>query len=140
MLQWMLMPFRRYAEFSGRSGREEFWMFILFNHLLAMVYTAAFGIVFLLLFAVDLSETELVTACFVLFVPYMIYSFYVFLPALAVTVRRLHDIDKSGWNILWGVIPLVGAFFLLLWHATPGTRGPNRFGPDPLAGEAPAFA
>jgi uncharacterized membrane protein YhaH (DUF805 family) len=133
MLQWMLMPFRRYAEFGGRSGREEFWLFILFNYLLALAYSAAVGVVVLLLFALDMRESDMLTACYVLFVPYCLYSLYVFIPGLAVAVRRLHDVDRSGWNLLLGLIPLIGTIVLLLWYATEGTRGPNRFGPAPPA-------
>ena len=55
--------------------------------------------------------------------------------------RRLHDLDKSGWFVLLGLIPLVGSIILIIWYATEGTRGPNRFGPDPLATDAaPVFA
>ena len=52
---------------------------------------------------------------------------------LAVQVRRLHDIDKSGWNILWFNIPLVGSILMIVWYCRRGTVGDNRFGPDPLA-------
>jgi hypothetical protein len=55
------------------------------------------------------------------------------IPSIAVAVRRLHDIDRSGWWILIGLIPLVGVILLLVWFASEGTHGPNRFGPDPLA-------
>ena len=55
------------------------------------------------------------------------------LPSLAVGVRRLHDIDKSGWWLLIVIIPIIGWVLLLVWVCTKGTLGPNRFGPDPLA-------
>jgi uncharacterized membrane protein YhaH (DUF805 family) len=61
-----------------------------------------------------------------------IYTLGFILPYLAVTVRRLHDLDKSGWWWLIGFIPLVGAIILLVWFCQRGTVGPNRFGPDPL--------
>lgn len=133
MLQTMLMPLRRYADFRGRSGREEFWLFMLLNYILAMIYGVAFGLAVLLMFAVDMSETEMTSACLILIVPWALWSLYLLIPALAVTVRRLHDTDRSGWNILIGIIPVVGSIFLLLWYATPGTRGPNRFGPGDAA-------
>ncbi len=56
---------------------------------------------------------------------------------LAVQVRRLHDIDKSGWNILWFIIPLVGFILTIVWYCRRGTVGDNRFGPDPLAPAVP---
>ena len=57
-----------------------------------------------------------------------------FLPYFAVDVRRLHDTDRSGWWLLIVLIPLVGGIVLLVWFCQAGTGGPNRFGPDPLAG------
>ena len=55
------------------------------------------------------------------------------LPSIAVAVRRLHDLDRSGWWILIGLIPLIGWIILIVWYCSRGTVGPNRFGPDPLA-------
>ena len=136
MLHWMLMPLRRYADFSGRSGREEFWLFMLFNYILSMIYGAAVGVVVLLLYLMDMSENDMLNVCYILIVPALLYSLYLIIPSLAVAVRRLHDTGRSGWNILLGLIPLVGSIILVLWYATPGNRGPNRFGPDPLADAA----
>jgi uncharacterized membrane protein YhaH (DUF805 family) len=140
MLQIMLTPLRRYADFHGRSGREEFWLFMLFNYILAMAYSAAVGLLFLLFALMDMDESDMIGALFILFIPYALYSLYLFVPALAVTVRRLHDTDRSGWSILLGLIPLIGSIFLLLWYATPGTRGANRFGAPPPSDAAQAFA
>ncbi len=141
MLTWGLLPFRRYADFAGRSRRREFWMFVLLNYILVFAWGAALGIVMLLLYLADASEESMMTICYILIVPYILYQLYAMIPGLAVTVRRLHDLDKSGWNILWGMIPLVGPILLIVWYATEGTPGPNRFGPDPLAdGVAEAFA
>ena len=56
------------------------------------------------------------------------------LPSLAVAVRRLHDLDRTGWWIFIGLIPLIGWIILIIWYCTRGTVGPNRFGPDPLGG------
>ena len=67
-------------------------------------------------------------------------SLALFLPALALAVRRLHDLDRSGWWLLVGFVPIVGTIVLLVWFCTRGTEGPNRFGPDPLAGERISFA
>jgi len=53
-----------------------------------------------------------------------------------VTIRRLHDTDRSGWNLLWGLIPLIGTIMLIVFYCTDGTPGPNRFGPDPKARDA----
>lgn len=61
-----------------------------------------------------------------------LYSLAVLIPVVAVAVRRLHDLDKSGWWLLIAVT-IIGAFVLLYWFIQPGTRGPNRFGPQPNA-------
>ncbi len=140
MLQWMLLPFRRYAEFSGRSRRQEFWMFVLFNYIVAFAWGAVLGLIMLLLYLMDAREDTMMTICYLLIVPYGLFSLYLIVPSLAVAVRRLHDTDKSGWFILIGMIPLVGGIILIVFYATEGTRGPNRYGPDPLAeGAAQAF-
>ncbi|HZG46474.1 MAG TPA: DUF805 domain-containing protein, partial [Allosphingosinicella sp.] len=60
-----------------------------------------------------------------------LWGLLVFIPNLAVTIRRLHDQDKSGWFVLLALIPLVGPIILLVFYCIEGTRGPNRFGPDP---------
>ena len=136
MLTWGTLPFRRYAEFSGRSRRREFWNFVLFNYVVAFAWGAVLGLVLLLLTLADASETSMMNICYLLIIPYALYSLWAMIPGLAVTVRRLHDLDKSGWHILFGLIPIVGGIILIIWYATEGTRGPNRYGPDPLAGDA----
>ena len=74
---------------------------------------------------------EMGTMGWVLFGLGMLWALFVFIPNLAVTIRRLHDQDKSGWFILLGLIPIVGPFIVLIFYCIEGTRGPNRFGPDP---------
>ncbi len=63
---------------------------------------------------------------------YVLWAIAILLPSLAVTVRRLHDLDKSGWWILISVIPFIGAVILLIWFVSPGDDGANRFGESPL--------
>ncbi len=62
-----------------------------------------------------------------------LFGLATFLPSIAIGVRRLHDLDRSGWWLLLVFIPLIGAIVLLIWYCAKGTAGPNRFGPDPLA-------
>lgn len=125
-MEYMIMPLKRYADFSGRSRRKEYWMFVLFQMLL---------LVPLMLVAIALGGTSddpsdpfsggLTLA--VLGVYFLVFL----IPGLAVQVRRFHDQDKSGWFILLGFIPYIGGIILFVFMCLEGTRGPNRFGPDP---------
>lgn len=103
--------FTKYATFSGRARRSEYWYFCLFNAIAALVMKV-------LSLAIDLPLDT-------------IYSVAVFIPGLAVIVRRLHDIGKSGWFYLIGLIPLVGWILLLVWFCKAGDCGDNAYGPDP---------
>ncbi len=67
---------------------------------------------------------------------YCLVALALLIPGIAVTIRRLHDTDRSGWTLLFALIPLVGALLLLVFYITEGTSGPNRFGPDPKAANA----
>ncbi len=132
---WMLMPLRRYAEFSGRSRRKEFWMWVLFTTIVSTIL-AVIGIMG--------AESRLFSSESGLMLYYActlgLFSLVIFIPNLALVVRRLHDTDRSGWNILFGLIPIVGGFILLYFYVTEGTRGPNRYGPDPKGADPAAFA
>jgi uncharacterized membrane protein YhaH (DUF805 family) len=107
--------FSNYVNFSGRAARSEYWFWIVF-YLLAVVVTLAIDT--MIGFRLTLS----------------IFAIAVLLPTIAVQVRRLHDLDRTGWWILLHFVPLVGAIVLIIWYCMRGTEGPNRFGPDPLAG------
>jgi uncharacterized membrane protein YhaH (DUF805 family) len=128
-MNWMLMPLRRYAEFSGRSRRKEYWMFVLLNLILSAISCTALAVTFL----AGMSETAMMTVLTPIFALHGLAALVFVIPGLAVTIRRLHDTDRSGWNILWGLVPLIGAFMLLYFYISEGTQGPNRFGPDPKA-------
>lgn len=125
-MQWYLKVLKQYADFNGRARRTEFWMFVLFNVLVSIVL----GIVDSLLGTASIySDGAMVT-----FSPGLLgglYSLAVLIPSLAVTVRRLHDTDRSGWWVLIALIPLVGSIVLLVFTCLEGTRGPNAYGADP---------
>ena len=99
--------FRHYVDFRGRTGRRGYWYFFLFNFLVTLVLGAVSG--------------ALVGA----------YVLAAFLPALGVTIRRLHDTDRSGWWCLVPLLPVVGAVVMLVFLLGVGTRGGNRFGEAP---------
>jgi uncharacterized membrane protein YhaH (DUF805 family) len=113
--------FRNYVNFSGRATRSEFWYWVLF----AVLASIAAGLIDIALFGLDGSSAI-----------ESLVGLALFLPGLAVSVRRLHDLDRSGWWVLLGLIPLVGVIILIIWNCQRGTIGPNRFGPDPLGGQA----
>ncbi|MCC7635413.1 DUF805 domain-containing protein [Stenotrophomonas rhizophila] len=118
----MLLPLKRYAQFDGRAGRKEYWMFQLFLFLVILVGYAGMGIGVAM-------ESNLLTGLFGVLLG--VFSLAVIVPAIAVGIRRLHDIDKSGWFLLVGLIPFVGGLVLLVFNVLPGTPGDNRFGPVP---------
>jgi uncharacterized membrane protein YhaH (DUF805 family) len=122
-IQWMVEPFRKYASFSGRARRAEYWWFTLF---VALVI-AGLTIVDTMIIGMESIETYGIGPLGALF------SLALLLPSLALTVRRLHDRDKSGWWILWALLPLIGGLILLYQYVQRGTIGDNRFGADPIS-------
>ncbi len=119
---WMIAPLRNYATFTGRARRSEFWWFIVFmiivSTLLGGIDIGIFGLRWLSSGNPMGPLSSLASLALVI-------------PSIAVSVRRLHDLDKSGWWYLLGLIPLIGALILLIWFASSGTAGSNRFGAEP---------
>lgn len=117
-MQWYLSVLSNYANFSGRARRSEYWYFVLFNFLVGILAYIV-GAIF--------KQGPLLNG---------LYSLAVFLPSLAVLVRRLHDTGRSGWWWFIVFIPLLGALVLIIYTAEAGSIGPNKYGPDPKAAEA----
>ncbi len=111
--------FINYVTFSGRAARSEYWYWTLF----VVLITAAGAIIDHAIFE-DPTATGL-------FEP--LISLALFLPGLAISARRLHDLDRTAWWLLI-VLTVIGIILLIVWDCMKGTTGPNRFGPDPLAG------
>ena len=111
----------RYADFEGRARRREYWMFALFNVVVAVGFVAVAGVLGLV--------SEILAGLF--FLLYYLYALAVLVPSLAFTVRRLHDTGRSGWWVLVSVVPFVGGFVLLYFMVVEGDAGPNAYGPDP---------
>lgn len=124
--------FSKYATFSGRAPRSEYWFFGLFNVLVSIGLLVVFGI----LGAIFMGDGGFLVGVAIAQVIYYIYCLAVFIPSIAVTVRRLHDINKSGWWWWIQLIPLAGVIVLLVFACTKGTDGENAYGPDPLSWEA----
>lgn len=122
---WKKVVFENYANFNGRARRSEYWYFVLGNVILMIP---------LYLLALVGATSDMPSLSAICVVGYVLVALGTFLPGLAVAVRRLHDINKSGWFYLVGLIPLIGGIILLVWFFTEETKGDNQYGPDPKAG------
>jgi uncharacterized membrane protein YhaH (DUF805 family) len=129
-MEWYRAVLKKYAVFDGRARRKEYWYFVLFNFLIAL---GLLIIGFILGFAIAGSASESL-AIVIAIIPVSLYGFAMIIPSIAVTVRRLHDIDFSGW---WYLISLVpgGSVVLFIFALLDTKPGPNKYGPDPKAGE-----
>ena len=119
--------FSKYATFTGRASRSEYWYFTLFN-----IITST--LLFLLGIAIGAAtggSDGVPGGLIVGYILYIIYGLGVLIPSLDVTVRRLHDTNNSGWLILLGLIPCVGGIVLLVFMILQGTNGENKYGDIP---------
>ena len=119
-MNWYLKVLKEhYADFNGRARREEYWMFALFNAIAMIVLMIVFG-----------GIAALLESPGILFISY-IYLLAIIVPSLALIVRRLHDVGKSGWFYLINFIPLVGPIWLLVLFCTDSENGANKWGENP---------
>jgi uncharacterized membrane protein YhaH (DUF805 family) len=118
-MNWYIEVLKKYAVFDGRARRKEYWFFVLFNVIISIVLAVVDAAVGL---STDAGNVGVLGG---------IYSLAVLLPSIAVTVRRLHDTERSGWWILISFVPLVGGIILLVFTLFDGTPGPNKYGADP---------
>ena len=126
-MNWYLKCLKQYIDFWGRARRKEYWMFTLWNVVIIMFLAALAAI-----------GTEIGSDSFVSYIPmvlYLLYGLFILIPSFTVSVRRLHDIGKSGWWILISLIPVIGSIILLVWYCTEGQRCENEWGPDHKEGE-----
>ncbi|MGY8886456.1 MAG: DUF805 domain-containing protein [Flavobacteriales bacterium] len=119
-MNWYLKVLQQYADFNGRARRKEYWMFVLFN--LSFSTIALYLDNFLEITIDDYAYGPL----------YGLYVLVLLIPGLAVLVRRLHDIGKSGWMLLVAFIPFIGPFWVLILLVTEGNAGENQYGQDPI--------
>jgi uncharacterized membrane protein YhaH (DUF805 family) len=120
-MSWFLAALRKYATFAGRAQRSEYWYFILIYLLVYVALLIAGGVI-------GSSSPMLSTGLQLLGA---LFSLGMFIPSLAVSVRRLHDTDRSGWWFLIGLVPLIGSIVLLVFFVQDSQPGENRFGPNP---------
>ena len=137
-MEWMLLPYRRYFEFNGRSRRKEFWLFSLFCMVVSLGIDLATGGAWSHIasgtYAMGTKSNLVSTSLSGLF------SLINLIPTLSVTLRRLHDVDRSGWWMLLYFVPVIGWLILLVFFCLDGTYGSNRYGADPKGrGNADVF-
>ena len=170
-MDWMLMPLRRYADFSGRSRRMEYWMWVLFQVLIyfaVIILTMVMGGGMLMAGADPGAMMAAGGGLMIIFGLYALWALGTLIPSIAVAVRRLHDTDRTGWWVLAPLAPylvmivagmmaagspdsgglaailallamiamVVLSLVLLVFYFLEGTRGPNRYGPDPKGQDA----
>lgn len=117
-MNWYVTVLKKYAEFNGRARRSEYWYFVLFNVIISIILT----LIDYSVFGTGIEGPSTISS---------IYSLALLVPSLAVAVRRLHDTGRSGWNLLWAFLPLIGAILLIVWLATDGQPGSNEYGQNP---------
>jgi uncharacterized membrane protein YhaH (DUF805 family) len=127
-MKWYLKVLRHYTDFSGRARRTEYWMFVLFNIIFCIV-AATIDNLLGITFKFD-GPTGDPLPIYYGYV-YALYALAVFLPGLAVAVRRLHDVGKSGWMFFIVLIPIIGAIWLIVLFCTDSQDGSNKWGPNP---------
>jgi uncharacterized membrane protein YhaH (DUF805 family) len=120
-MNWFTAVLKKYAEFSGRAQRAEYWYYVLFYLLITFVLSIIDGMAGTF---DDDSGVGILSGLFIL---------GTLIPSLAVTVRRLHDTDRSGWWILLNLVPLVGGVIVLVFTCLDSTPGDNKYGPNPKA-------
>lgn len=124
-MEWFIKVLRQYSDFDGRARRKEFWMFVLFY----ILFSACIA------FMDDMMDTAYSEEPFSGGILSTAYALALFIPSLAVSIRRLHDTGKSGWMILLSFVPFIGWIWLLILYCQDSEPGSNPYGPNPK-GEA----
>ena len=116
-MNYYIEVLKKYAVFTGRARRAEYWYFVLFNLIISLILAIIDNIIWG-------SQNGMMVLS-------GLYGLAVLIPSLAVAVRRLHDTGKSGWWILIALIPVIGASWLIILFIYDSNYGDNRFGPNP---------
>ena len=114
-MKYYILAFKQAFNFKGRANRPEFWYFTLFSIIISFIFI----LIDTQVLGTSMSETGLIGG---------IYALISIIPSLSVTIRRLHDVNKSGWNLLWIFLPIIGAIYLIYLEIKKGNDGPNNYG------------
>jgi uncharacterized membrane protein YhaH (DUF805 family) len=117
-----IQPYLKYAQFTGRSDRKEFWYYVLFYLIVSAILSVIDGTIFPSAIGADGMSIDPLTS---------IFGLISLIPGIAVSVRRLHDTGRSGWWYLLWFIPLIGWIFLLIWYCQKGHPEQNAYGDAP---------
>jgi len=129
-MNWYIKVLKNYASFKGRARRKEYWYFYLINIIISIILPQIDKLIHLeRTLPLTGFENEKIGALS------LFYMFFILIPSLAVQVRRLHDINKSGWWVFIALIPLLGTVILFVMLAEPGNIGANQYGEDPINSE-----
>jgi len=121
-MNWYLKVLKKYAVFNGRARRKEYWYFALFNILISILLGIIDGII--------IVSSGLDPNTSIGFLG-LIYSLAVLIPGIAVSVRRLHDTERTGWWILINLIPIIGWIIFIIFAIQDSSPGENKYGPNP---------
>ena len=124
--------FNKYATFTGRARRSEYWWFTICYHVIVFIFNFTQLGMLLQVMSGEMTFTD--PSYTIMLMASVVVGFGLFLPYLAVTVRRFHDIGKSGWNNLWAAIPLVGVIIVLVWMCQDSDVVANKYGESPKYG------
>ena len=117
-MNWYFQVLKKYAVFSGRARRREYWYFVLFNYIIGFVL----GLIESLAGIAPEIDYSVLAG---------IYSLAVLLPGIGVSIRRLHDTGRSGWWLFIALVPIIGAIIILIFMVGDSQEGTNQYGPSP---------
>lgn len=121
-MNWYFQVLKKYAVFHGRARRKEYWYFVLVNFIIGFVLS------FIGAYAGLAPVRD----------PGFIYTLFVFIPSIGVSIRRLHDTGRSGWWLFISLIPFIGAIIMLIFTVTDSQEGTNQYGPSPKITNSPS--
>ena len=117
-MKYFILGIKNWNKFKGRANRSEFWYFTLFYFIFGAI-AYFIDVSFLGYDPMDITSIGVLQIA---------YNLVLLIPSFSVTIRRLHDINKSGWNLLWMLIPLLGAVYIIILNILKGTDGDNKYG------------
>jgi len=123
-MKYFFLAFKKWNDINGRANLKEFWYFVLFSLIFSLLIGFVDGIL-MVISGQEITDDSLGVLS-------TIYSILIFIPNITITVRRLHDVNKSGWNLLW-YITIIGILFILILNVLKGTEGDNKYGPPSTA-------